>query len=79
MWQLQQFLGAVHYLAKKHGLTWGAPKQFQVRGYPGSIKRNMEMSLAYRTPSTLQISVAQVSALLFPEPFTSTYVSGKGK
>lgn len=74
-WQLKQFLGTVHYLAKKGRLTLGAPKQFQVRGYPGGTQRNKEMSKAFSAPSTLQISVYQVSPLLFSDAFIFTCIS----
>lgn len=64
---------------KKDRLTLGAPEQFQVRGYPDGMKRSMEMSHAFSAPSALQISFYQVSALLFPDPFTSTYIFWRRK
>lgn len=44
MGQLRQFLGTVHHLAKTDRLTSGVAKHFLIRGYPGSIKGNKEMS-----------------------------------
>lgn len=79
MWQLKQCLGTVHYLAKKRQIDFGSSRAIPGEGIPRWQKRSMEMSCAFSAPSGLRISFYQVSALLFPDPFTSTYIFWRRK